>query len=84
MECVSLWVPNKEAEQVLTKTQGPNMWCLEFIVLSVMRATEHDLCCETYNIHDSQDVLLDVSTSVVTHHHLVGHHESLYVALAAN
>lgn len=46
-------------------------------------ATQHDLCCETYNIHDGQDVLLDVAASVVTHHHLVGHHKSFYVALAA-
>lgn len=47
-------------------------------------ASRHDLCCETYNIHDSQDVLLDVPTPVVAHHHLVGHHESLDVTLAVH
>lgn len=44
----------------------------------------HVLCCETYNIHDSQDVLLDVPAPVVTHHHLVGYHQSLDEALPAN
>lgn len=39
------------------------------------------LCCETYNIHDSQDVLLDVPATVVTHHHLVSHHQRLHVPL---
>lgn len=29
---------------------------------------------ETYNIHESQDVLLDVPAAVVAHHHLVRHH----------
>lgn len=44
----------------------------------------HLLCCETYNIHDSQDVLLDVPATVVAHHHLVGHHQRLHVALPAH
>lgn len=42
------------------------------------------LCCKTYNIHDSQDVLLDVSATMVAHHHLVGYHQRLHVALTAN
>lgn len=42
------------------------------------------LCCKTYNIHDSQDVLLDVSATMVAHHHLVGYHQRLNVALTAN
>lgn len=49
-----------------------------------MLAHVHLLCCETYNIHDSQDVLLDVSAAMVPHHHLVGYHQCLDVALPAN
>lgn len=44
----------------------------------------HLLCCETYNIHDSQDVLLDVPATMVTHHHFVGYHQRLHVTLATN
>ena len=44
----------------------------------------HLLCCETYNIHDGQDVLLDVSATMVTHHHLVCNHQRLHVALPAD
>lgn len=39
---------------------------------------------ETYNIHNSQDVLLDVSPAMVSHHHLICHHQGFHVALAAS
>lgn len=39
---------------------------------------------QTYNIHDGQDVVLDVLASVVAHHHLVGHHQGLHEALGAD
>ena len=54
------------------------------ILVSGTDARVNILCCETYNIHDSQDVLLDVSAAMVTHHHLVSYHQSLHVALLAN
>lgn len=44
----------------------------------------HLLCCETYNIHDGQDVLLDVPAAVVAHHHLVSDHQRLHVTLLAH
>lgn len=44
----------------------------------------HILRWETYNIHESQDVLLNVPATVVAHHHLVSHHQRLHVALAAH
>lgn len=38
----------------------------------------------TYNVHDGQHVLFHVSAPVVGHHHLVGHHQGLHVALSAD
>lgn len=39
---------------------------------------------EAYNIHDSQNVLLDIATPVIADHHLVGHHQGFDVALLAD
>lgn len=49
-----------------------------------MTALKSDQQDQTYNIHHGQDVVLDVFASVVAHHHLVGHHERLHEALAAD
>lgn len=39
---------------------------------------------ETYNIHDGQNVLLDITPAVIANHHLVGDHQGLNVALSAD
>lgn len=39
---------------------------------------------QTYNVHDRQDVVLDVLAAVVAYHHLIGHHQGLDKALGAH
>lgn len=39
---------------------------------------------EAYNIHDGQNILLDIATAVIADHHLVGHHQGFDVALSAD
>lgn len=48
------------------------------------RGERSHLGCNTYNIHDGQDVLFDVSPAMIAHHHLVSHHQGLNVTLCAD